>query len=100
MRDDWTGSWYGDYRSNSLGAVHGGEQTMKSDRRTALQHRCAKIVMHVCETDSDLFFRVSDYWMRGEKRIKDFAAYLRKMYKEPTDADIRHEIERFYGDEE
>lgn len=72
---------------------------MKADRRTGLQYRCAEMVLHACETDSDLFFKTSDYWMRGEKRIKDFAVHIKKMYKEPTDADIRREIERFYGDE-
>lgn len=50
---------------------------MKADRRTGLQYRCAEMVMHACETDSDLFFKVSDYWMRGEKRIKDFAVHVK-----------------------
>lgn len=73
---------------------------MKADRRSGLERRCADLLLHTCETDTELFYKISDCWMRKEKRAKEFAAHVRKKYKDPTDANIKYEIRKVYGDVE
>lgn len=73
---------------------------MKADRRSGLERRCADLLLHTCETDTELFYKISDCWMRKEKHAKEFAAHVRKKYKDPTDADIKREIRKVYGDTE
>lgn len=70
---------------------------MKADRRSGLERRCAELLLHTCEMDAELFYKISDCWMRKEKRAKEFTAHVRKKYKDPTDADIEYEIRKVYG---
>ena len=100
MCDDRVGGCRGGYRRAAVGDPAGGRRQMKVDRRSGLERRCAELLLHTCETDTELFYKISDCWMRKEKCVKEFAAHVRKRYKNPTDTDIKREIRKAYGDTE